>query len=115
MKYTQRDVVIVEMELPDGKVEKHPYLIISSNRANSIESYYTAVMMTSSSHKDVFSFHLSNEMFESPLQKQNCQFRLYIIVSFRESRVGRFFNKMNKQDFARVLKEIKEYILVADS
>lgn len=71
-------------------------------------------MMTSMVHVDQFSFKVEDQMFESPLRKQNCQLRLYILVSFHESEILELITRMNKVHFKNVLQQIKEYVLVVD-
>ncbi len=112
--YNQRDVVMVEMELPTGLKETHPYLIISCRNANAKENFYSGVMMTASTHSDRYSFPVSNEMFESPLRKSGCQLRLYVIGSFRQENIKVLLSKMKKVDFKNVLEEIKDYVLLID-
>jgi hypothetical protein len=114
-KYNQRDVVKVNALLPTGGEAVHPFLIISCNRANSKENYYTGVMMTGSAHTDGSTFEVENNMFERPLQKENCQLRLYILVSFPESKIKEFVSRMKKIHFAQVIQEIKDYVLVVDN
>ena len=114
MPYHQRDLVNVSKTLPDGTTLPHPFLIISCRSANSIENYYTGVMMTASNTTDIFSFLVSDLMFESPLEKNNCQFRLYIIVSFRECDIKSFKNRMKKVHFKAVADQIKDYVLSLD-
>ena len=117
MPYKQRDVVFVEMPLPTGEVERHPFLIISCRAASNMEkdNYHTAIMMTGSKQKDKFSFPVEDSMFEGPLKKQNCQLRLYIIVSFPESKVQELLTRMKPVHFKAVLQQIKEYVLVIDT
>jgi hypothetical protein len=120
MKFQQRDVVYVKKPLPSpandaDEDEEHPFLILSCRSANSIESYYTAVMITSMKKVDVFTFKVNDSMFESPLPKKDCQLRLYIIVSFRESEARRFLTRMKKVDFTAVMAQIKNYVLAIDS
>lgn len=114
MPYQQRDLVYVEMPLPTGAVEKHPFLIISCRAASTMESYHTAIMMTSSKLKDKFSFPTEDNMFESPLRKTDCQLRLYIIVSFPDQKIKEFITRMKPIHFQAVLQQIKEYVLIMD-
>lgn len=115
-KYNQRDVVKLTAELPSqGGEARHPFLIISCQRANSKENWYTGVMMSATAHRDGSTFPLENNMFESPLEKENCQLRLYILVSFPESKVEKFMTRMKKIHFKQVIEEIKDYILVIDN
>jgi hypothetical protein len=114
MKYQQRDLVMVSLELPDGKIASHPYLIISCESANRKENFYSAVMLTSSVHKDTFSIEVDDLMFESPLRKKDCQIRLFIISSFNESKVQTWMNRMKKIHFKAVLDQLKEFVLSID-
>jgi hypothetical protein len=114
--YNQRDLVWLNDPaiLPDGTELDHPVLIISCSAANSRENHYTAVMMTASSHTDLFSFKLHNTMFESPLAKEGCQIRMYILLSIRQVKIKKMVNRMKKIDFENLTKQIKEYVLAID-
>lgn len=114
-KYNQRDVVKVKASLPTGGEAVHPFLIISCNRANSKENYYTGVMMSATAHRDGSTFAVENNMFERPLEKENCQLRLYILVSFSESKITERLSKMKRIHFKEVIEEIKDYVLVIDN
>lgn len=100
--------------MPTGEDLDHPVLIISSNRANGYENYYTGVMMSATEYKDRFSFPLSNEMFESPLEKPNSCIRGYIIVGFREVDVRSLKNRMIPIHFKILLDQIKASIFCID-
>lgn len=91
MQFNQRDLVTLNdpIKLPDGNELPHPVLIISSNSSNGYEKHYTGVMMSATKHKDRFSFTCDNLMFESSLEKGNCQLRLYIIIGFNESDIAK--------------------------
>lgn len=112
MPYSQGNLVYLKhpIPLPDGKELVHPVLIISSNASNSYENRYTGVMMSSTAHKDRFSFQCSNEMFESPLQKSGSQFRTYIILGFNEDQISRLVNQMKPIHLGALLAEIRNYI-----
>jgi hypothetical protein len=77
MKYKQGDAVFITAVLPDGRNLRHPFLILSCRAANSIEKYYTGVMMTASPHNDQFSFPLTDHMFEGPVNKHAAEIRTY--------------------------------------
>lgn len=114
MNYSQGDLVFLKQPntLPDGQVLKHPILIVSHNTANIAEDFYTGVMMTSSNHKDKFSFQVDNTMFESPIEKEGCQLRLYIIFSFREADIHRLVSRIKKPHLKNLLIQIKETVFV---
>lgn len=113
--YRQRDLVKVRKELPTGEVLRHPFLILSCHNSNSQENFYTGVMMTASTHYDGFSFRVDNTMFERPLEKTNCQLRLYILASFRAEDVEQLLSRMKKIHFQQVIDEIKAYTLCVDN
>lgn len=114
MPHQQRDVVKIKEELPDGTIKVHPFLIISCARANSMENTYVGVMMTASTHKDAFTFNLNDDMFESRLEKGNCQLRLYIVSYFTEVRVSKLISRMKKVYFKQVVEEMKNYVFCVD-
>jgi hypothetical protein len=109
--YQQGDLVelIDPTKTPTGTL-RHPILIVSSNRSNGYEYFYTGVMMTSSDQKDSYSFHCTDEMFENPLRLKNCKLRLYITASFKESEISKKINKMKTQDFKQVLKQLNDLV-----
>jgi hypothetical protein len=115
MKYSQRDAVMVTMQLPSGEVETHPFLILSCRSANSMEDFYTGVMMTSKEKIDMFSFEISDSMFEAPVNKHGKQIRLYIIAGFMEAKIERWINKMKTVHFKAVVEQVKSFVLCVDS
>lgn len=115
MPYKQGDLVTLKIPqtLPDGSVLRHPVLIINSSRLG-YETYYTGVMMTSSAEKDRYSFLCDNDMFTTPLEKNGCQLRLYLIFGFREEDTANLKSQMKKVYYTTVINQIKEYILNID-
>ncbi len=53
-------------------------------------------------------------MFDGRLDKDQNNLRLYINASFREEHCLKQIANMKKRDFERVLKELREYVFVAD-
>jgi hypothetical protein len=115
MPYHQRDIVYVKREVPGGQVLKHPFLIISCEASNCQERdrYYTGVMITSNGSDDMFSRDIDRSMVETPL-KEGSSLRLYIIVSFPESKIEGLVSVMKLVPFKAVLNAITKYVLVAD-
>lgn len=115
MRYKQGELVnlIDPIVLPDGKTLPHPVLIVSNNVANSYESYYTGVMMTSTNYKDKFSFEVDDSMFQNPLRKSGSHLRLYLLISFRESSIaGTPINQIKPAHLKHVLHQIRELVFV---
>lgn len=114
--FKQGDLVTIinPISLPDGTELPHPVLIISSNRCNSYENHYTGVMMSATSTKDRFSFMCDDSMFESKLEKNDCQLRTYILVAFHEKDIKKFKNRMIGVHLKALLNEIKNLIFIID-
>jgi hypothetical protein len=108
----QRDVIIVYDRLPpDGKTQKHPFIVLSCQRAIEFQHSFIGIMMTSSeNYDDAFSYYVTDEMFEKPLKEENCQLRLHIISHLMEhdldETVKQPVNRMKKIDFDKLLDEI---------
>lgn len=117
MNYKQGDLVDLSfpVPLPDGQSKPHPVLIISSDSCNK-EGFYTAVMMTSSENfRDQFSFPCEHSMFEKKLEKDNCHFRMFILVSFCDRDVYKKRNHLRSPFLKKLLNEIKETVFCRDS
>jgi hypothetical protein len=114
MKYRQREVVFAEARLPTGELATHPYIILSCNSANSYEDYFTAVMVTTSKYTDRFTFPLHDSMFERPLEKENNQARLKLIISFHELDVKRHISRMKLIHFKQLMNQIKTDVFAID-
>ena len=114
MAFRQRDVVKVTAMLPDGNEAVHPFVIISCNNANSREGHYTGVMMTGSASTNLFSFPVNDSMFESPLEKGNCQIRTHIFTSFKESSKTKLMTRMKRLPFEQLIAQITQYALMID-
>lgn len=116
-KLLQRHLVIIKVD--DEVIEEHPVLVISCERANSLEDgrnhpknrgrRYIGVMMTTSpGTKGVFSFPVDNEMFEAKLKKENCHFRMHVLVTFyHNDQVHRLENRMKPKHFEFLMKDIQ--------
>lgn len=111
-KYKQGDIVWLKVEntLPDGKILKHPFLIISSDMSNSYESFYTGVMISSTSHIDRFTFECKKEMFQGGSVKDFQQIRMYITASFREVDIDKLLNKIETTFIEPILSQIKALV-----
>ncbi|NNV57373.1 type II toxin-antitoxin system PemK/MazF family toxin [Limnovirga soli] len=113
MPYNQRDVVYLTdpVSSPKGQKITHPVLIISKNKSSGYENHYTGVMLSSTLHKDRYTFSCDDTMFEGSL-KPNSQIRTYLIYSFHESDINMVCNKMKPFHFKLLLEEIKNTIFI---
>jgi hypothetical protein len=81
MKVSQRDIIEVPFNLPQGLIV-HPAIVIScENAIQQEDNHFVAVMITSDKIEDEFSFRLSDVMINKPMPK-NCQVRLHLISYF---------------------------------
>ena len=86
MKVQQRDIVHLNFELPGGKMKMHPALVISNENVLNTEEIFYAVMISTKTFNDEFTFELSNEMLSKPLLKKSfvkCQ----LIQSYQQIEV----------------------------
>lgn len=68
MRVHQRDIVELNFELPNGKFKVHPTLVISNENVLETEDIFYAVMISSKSFNDDFTYELTNEMLSNPLK-----------------------------------------------
>ncbi|MBC7720766.1 MAG: type II toxin-antitoxin system PemK/MazF family toxin [Pedobacter sp.] len=69
MTIHQPDIVEVNFQLPNGKFKVHPALVISNQNVLDTEDIFYAVMISSKSFNDEFTFELNNNMLTKPLSK----------------------------------------------
>jgi len=69
MKVNQRDIVVVNFELPNGSFKTHPALIVSNQNVLDTEDIFYAVMISTKDYNDEFTFELKNTMLTKPLSK----------------------------------------------
>jgi hypothetical protein len=115
MPYNQGDLVTLKnpVALPDGSELRHPVLIINSKRTG-YEAYYTGVMMTGTPKNDRYSFKCENQMFTTPLGKDNCEFRTYLIFGFNETDISALKSTMKKPHLTGLINHIKDHIFKID-
>lgn len=113
MDVSQRDVVYL-VDKFNNDPQEHPYIVLSCNDAILHENCFTAIMLTNAKYDDVYSFHLTSNMFTRELSSEG-QARLHIIASFRTKQVSRSpISKMKLLDFKRLLKQINQTIFEID-
>ena len=69
MKVNQRDIVLLNFELPNGSYKTHPALVISNQNVLEAEDIFYAVMISTKEYNDEFTFELKNTMLSKPLSK----------------------------------------------
>lgn len=63
-------------------------------------------MMSATSYKDRYSFDCTDEMFESPI-KAGSQIRIYITVSFKETEIRNFANRIKRIHLTALINQVK--------
>jgi mRNA-degrading endonuclease toxin of MazEF toxin-antitoxin module len=113
MVVNQRDVLLLSHSFDSDK--PHPFIILSVNEANEQEKTFVAVMITSSEKtRDDFSFELSNEMFLSPLSKDNSHVRMHLITSSFNNCIIQKINTMKIYPFNQLMRSIGDLIFNFD-
>ncbi len=107
--YVQGDIVMVNFPLPQGYA-LHPALLISHEEVFEAEGCYVAVMLTSSSIRDNFSFPIANEMLTQPLEKVS-QVRCHLIALLSDREIERKVSKMKKEHLKKVIAQLNNEVL----
>lgn len=71
MKIQQRDIVELNFELPNGKFKTHPALVILNQAVMEAEDIFYALMISTKSFNDEFSFELTNSMLTKNLKEKS--------------------------------------------
>lgn len=109
MRVQQRDIIELNYELPNGKFKAHPALVISNSNVLETEDIFYAVMISSNSMNEEFSFELDNSMLTKPLSKKSfvkCQ----LIQSYTTDEVISKLSSLKQVNFDKVLKRIFETV-----
>jgi hypothetical protein len=110
MEINQRDVLLIQ-PLPQTGLNKHPFIVLSILEANQQDDTFVAVMITSSTQtKDDFSFDLTNDMFEQPLDKAGCHVRGHLILSSPNYAVIRKVNTMKATAFKHLMQHLGDLV-----
>jgi hypothetical protein len=111
----QRDVYLFP-PLHDSSLRLHPFIVLSVRQANGYEGTFVACMVTSSNiYRDDFSFELTDEMFESPLDKKNSHVRMHLMTLCIEQFIeGKRINRMKPFYFKQLMKSIGDLVFHYD-
>ncbi len=103
----QGDVYLLPHPI-NSKDGDHPFIVLSINEANNHEDTFVAVMITTSSNfYDDYSFDLTDEMFEKPLNKNNSHVRMHLFnLCLPEEIIGKQINRMKSKYFTELMKTI---------
>jgi mRNA-degrading endonuclease toxin of MazEF toxin-antitoxin module len=109
VKIQQRDIVELNFELPDGKMKPHPALVISNQQVLDTEDIFYAVMISTKSYNDEFTFELEDKMLTKLLSKKSfvkCQliqsYSINEVISKVSSVKSTYFEQIKKMIFDTV-------------
>ena len=96
---SQREIVEVPYQLPDGQVNPHMALVLSTEKLLQAEDgMFYAVLISSKNINPEFTLEIKNEWLNKPLSKQS-YFVTHIVSYYRTDEVMQSFNNFVKKDF----------------
>jgi len=109
MQVSQRDIIELNFQLPNGSFKAHPALVISNNNVLDAENIFYALMISSKEYNDDFSFKLLDSMLGKPLTKVSfvkCQlilaYSLNEVISKLSSVKLKYFEEIKQLLFTSV-------------
>lgn len=118
MKVTQRDIIFINYELPNGDYQPHLALVLSNDDINEYEGYYLTVMLSFTPVEDNYTYLVSAEMFnfdfkarlKSPQHKP--QVRCHLISAIREDElfISKRFGTIKQAYYDQIVQQISEVV-----
>ena len=98
-KVSQREIVEVPYQLPDGSIKPHMALVLSTEKLLYAEDgMFYAVLISSKNINPEFTMEIRNEWLNKPLSKQS-YFVTHIVTYYRTDEVIQSFNNYVKNEF----------------
>ena len=96
---SQREIIEVPYQLPDGSIKPHMALVLSTQRLQDAEDgmFYAVLISSKNLHPD-FTMEIRNEWLMKPLSKQS-YFVTHIVSYYRVDEVIQSFNNFVKSDY----------------
>jgi hypothetical protein len=113
MPISQRDIVEVEFNLPQGNL-KHPVIVLSKQEAIEQEDgSFIGVMMTSKNYDDEFSYPISSDMLTKPLPAniKHAEVRLHLVSFFQPEHIisnSHYNTQLKVDEFKALVKYITD-------
>ena len=102
-KVSQREIVEVSYQLPDGSIKPHMALVLSTEKLQLAEDgMFYAVLISSKNLNPEFTMEIRNEWLSKPLSKQS-YFVTHIVTYYRVDEVIQSFNNFVKQPYFDLL------------
>lgn len=100
---SQREIVEVPYQLPDGHIKPHLALVLSTEKLLYAEDgMFYAVLISSKNINPEFTMEIKNEWLSKPLSKQSF-FVTHIVTYYRTDEVIQPFNNYVKKEFFDVI------------
>ena len=91
-KVSQREIVEVPYQLPDGSIKPHMALVLSTDKLQQAEDgMFYAVLISSKNLNPEFTIEIQNDWLSKPLSKQS-YFVTHIVTFYRTDEVIQSFN-----------------------
>ena len=98
-KVSQREIVEVPFQLPDGSIKAHMGLVLSTEKLQIAEDgMFYAVLISSKNVNPEFTMEIPNEWLMKPLSKQSF-FVTHIVTYYRVDEVIQSFNNYVKREY----------------
>ena len=95
---SQREIVEVPYQLPDGSIKPHMALVLSTEKLLAEDGMFYAVLISSKNINPEFTMEIKNEWLSKPLSKQSF-FVTHIVTYYRTDEVIQSFNNYVKKDY----------------
>jgi len=98
-KVSQREIIEVPYQLPDGTIKPHMALVLSSDKLQLAEDgMFYAVLISSKNLNPEFTMEIQSEWLSKPLSKQS-YFVTHIVTYYRTDEVIQSFNNFVKVQY----------------
>ena len=98
-RVSQREIVEVPYQLPDGSIKPHMALVLSTEKLlNAEDGMFYAVLISSKNYNPEFTLEIKNEWLLKPLSRQS-YFVTHIVSYYRTDEVIQSFNNYVKQSY----------------
>lgn len=98
-RVSQREIVEVPFQLPDGSIKTHMGLVLSTDKLQIAEDgMFYAVLISSKNINPEFTLEIPNEWLLKPLSKQS-YFVTHIVTYYSTDEVIQSFNNFVKEEY----------------
>jgi hypothetical protein len=110
MRYSQRDIVEISFQFPDGSFKPHPAIIVSNDELQDKEGFIYLCMISSKPYHPEYCYELDNAMLTVPMMKKS-YVKCHILVGNIERDVIRRISRMKQPFFDEMVDKVIQSIL----